>query len=68
VVVDTYARVMVGGNENDSKDAGQVVAHCGAIQKVTGAMVVLVHHSGKEPAAGRAARRRCARRPTWSWR
>ena len=52
VVVDTYARVMVGGNENDSKDAGQVVAHCDAIHKVTGAMVLLVHHSGKDSSSG----------------
>lgn len=52
VVVDTYARVMVGGNENDSKDAGLVIAHCAAIHKATGAMVILVHHSGKDATKG----------------
>jgi len=52
VVVDTYARAMVGGNENDSKDAGLVIAHCGRIHKATGALVILVHHSGKEPGSG----------------
>jgi hypothetical protein len=46
VVIDTYARVMVGGNENDAKDAGVMVDHCARIHKHTGAMVILVHHSG----------------------
>lgn len=52
VVVDTYARVMVGGNENDAKDAGIMVAHCAVIHRYTGAMVVLVHHSGKDATSG----------------
>lgn len=52
VVVDTYARVMAGGNENDAKDTGQAVAHCDLIHRVTGALVVLVHHSGKDAARG----------------
>lgn len=52
VVVDTYARVMVGGNENDAKDAGTMVAHCARIHKATGAIVILVHHSGKDAASG----------------
>jgi hypothetical protein len=52
VVIDTYARVMVGGNENDAKDAGLMVAHCAQIHKHTGALVILVHHSGKDPASG----------------
>lgn len=52
VVVDTYARVMVGGNENDAKDAGIMVSHCAAIHKYTGALVILVHHSGKDASSG----------------
>jgi RecA/RadA recombinase len=46
VVVDTYARVMVGGNENDAQDTSLMVAHCARIHKHTGALVILVHHSG----------------------
>lgn len=46
VVVDTYSRVMVGGNENDAKDTSLMVDHCARIHKHTGAMVILVHHSG----------------------
>lgn len=52
VVIDTYARAMVGANENDAKDVTQAVAHCDAIHRKTGAMVLLVHHSGKDPNSG----------------
>lgn len=52
IVMDTYARVMVGGNENDAKDVGLVLAQCTKIYRKTGAMVILVHHSGKDDAAG----------------
>ena len=52
IVVDTYARVMAGGNENDAKDTGQAVAHCDLLHRVFGALVVLVHHSGKDSTKG----------------
>lgn len=52
LVVDTYARVMVGGNENDAKDVGLAIAHCELLHRLTGAMVLLVHHSGKDASRG----------------
>lgn len=52
VVIDTYARAMVGGNENDAKDTSTMVSHCARIHKHTGALVILVHHSGKDPTTG----------------
>lgn len=52
VVIDTYARAMAGANENDAKDVGQAVAHCDAIHRKTGALVILVHHSGKDANSG----------------
>ena len=52
IVIDTYARVMAGGNENDAKDVGQAVAHCDIIHRKTGALVILVHHSGKDASRG----------------
>lgn len=52
IVIDTYARAMAGGNENDAKDVGQAVAHCDIIHRKTGAMVLLVHHSGKDATKG----------------
>lgn len=52
IVIDTYARVMAGGNENDAKDTGQAVAHCDVLHRVFKALVVLVHHSGKDATKG----------------
>lgn len=52
IVVDTYASVMAGGNENSGEDAGRVVANCKLLSRHTGALVVLVHHSGKDASRG----------------
>jgi hypothetical protein len=52
VVVDTWAQVTPGANENSGEDMGKALSHCRALSKATGAMVVLVHHSGKDAAKG----------------
>lgn len=52
IVIDTLAQVMAGGNENSGEDMGQVLAYCREITRITGAMVVLVHHSGKDESRG----------------
>jgi hypothetical protein len=52
VVVDTLAQSMAGANENASEDMGKALAHCKGIHKSTGAMVLLVHHSGKDSSKG----------------
>lgn len=52
IFVDTYARVMGGGNENEAKDTNTVVGNCELLHQLTGAIVVLVHHSGKDAAKG----------------
>lgn len=52
VVVDTTACVMSGGDENSGKDMGRVIAHCKAFHKATGALVLLIHHSGKDDTKG----------------
>lgn len=51
VVVDTLAQTM-RGDENSAKEMGCYVANCRAIHRRTGAMVLLVHHSGKDAARG----------------
>jgi|GEM_PF-1981671 len=52
IYVDTYARVM-SGDENVAKDAGAVIANCAHLHRAAkGALVVLVHHSGKDGAKG----------------
>lgn len=52
IYVDTYARVMGDGNENDAKDTNQVIHNCELLHKASGAIVVLVHHSGKDATKG----------------
>lgn len=52
VVVDTLAATTAGGNENSGEDMGRVLSHCKSLHKATGALVVLIHHSGKDAAKG----------------
>jgi hypothetical protein len=52
IVVDTLAQVTAGGNENSGEDMGRALAHCKALSKGTGAMVLLVAHSGKDSTRG----------------
>ena len=52
VVMDTLAQVMPGGNENSGDDMGKVLGHCKEITRLTGAMVELIHHSGKDESRG----------------
>jgi hypothetical protein len=52
IFVDTYARVMGNGNENEAADVNRVVRNCALLHKLTGAIVVLIHHSGKDSANG----------------
>lgn len=52
IVIDTYARVMVGGNENDAADTGVMVDHCARLHRHTGALVIVIHHAGKDANSG----------------
>jgi hypothetical protein len=52
IVLDTLARAIAGGNENSAEDMGQLVANSGAIQQMTGAHVMFIHHTGKDQARG----------------
>lgn len=52
VVVDTLAATTPGGNENSGEDMGKVLAHCKSMHKATGALILLVHHSGKDATKG----------------
>lgn len=48
VIIDTLARVMVGGEENGTRDMGIVIEVGATIQRETGAAVLFVHHDTKE--------------------
>lgn len=52
IIVDTWAQVTPGSNENSGEDMGRALAHCKGIHRATGALVMLVHHSGKDSSKG----------------
>lgn len=52
IVMDTFAQVMAGADENNGQDVGNALAQCKRIAKASGAMVLLVHHSGKDVSKG----------------
>lgn len=52
LVVDTFAQVTPGGNENAGEDMGKALAHCKGLHRALGCVVVLVHHSGKDASKG----------------
>lgn len=52
VVIDTLAQVTPGADENTGKDMNPIMKRCQAISAATGALVLLVHHSGKDAARG----------------
>ena len=51
IVIDTLARCFAGGDENSTEDMSEFVAACSRLQADTESAVVVVHHSGKSPAA-----------------
>jgi len=52
IVVDTVSRAMAGGNENGPEDMTAFISNVDAMRAATGAHCMLVHHSGKDVAAG----------------
>ena len=52
VIIDTLAQTTPGSNENSSEDMGKALAHCRALHSATGAMMLLVHHAGKDLTRG----------------
>ncbi len=52
IMVDTFAQVTPGANENAGEDMGRALANARALSNATGAVVVLVHHAGKDTSKG----------------
>ena len=52
IVIDTLAQVTPGANENSSEDMGLAISHAARLARATGAMVLLIHHSGKDKERG----------------
>ncbi|HMM76977.1 MAG TPA: AAA family ATPase [Gammaproteobacteria bacterium] len=52
VVVDTLARSMAGGDENNGQDMGRVIAACDRLRDEFSTLALLIHHSGKDAEKG----------------
>jgi RecA-family ATPase len=52
VVIDTLSRSLAGGDENNAGDMTAFVDMVDHIREHTGAHVMLVHHTGKDPTRG----------------
>lgn len=51
-IVDTVLRALHGGDENSSKDMGDLYANVEWYARTTGSHVMLIHHSGKDASKG----------------
>ena len=51
-VIDTFAQVTPGANENSSEDMGRALGNIRTLTLVTGATALIVHHAGKDAARG----------------
>lgn len=52
IILDTLAATTPGANENAGEDMGLVLSRVHELQKATGALVLIVHHSGKDDSRG----------------
>jgi hypothetical protein len=52
VIIDTLSQAAPGADENSPVDMGRIIQAVKEIQRELGGLVVLVHHSGKDQAAG----------------
>lgn len=52
IIVDTYAQVTPGANENSAEDMGMALKNARVIKDETGGMMLLVHHAGKDSSKG----------------
>ena len=52
ICVDTLSRAMAGGNENGPEDMTRFIGNLDTLRDLTGAHIMVVHHSGKDTAAG----------------
>lgn len=52
IVVDTFARALMGGDENSAQDVGAFNNAVQALIESTGACVLILHHTGKDVTRG----------------
>ena len=52
VIIDTLNRAAPGLDENSSQDMGRILAGMKRLQEITGGLVLIVHHTGKDASKG----------------
>jgi putative DNA primase/helicase len=52
IIIDTLNRAAPGADENSSVDMGNIIASAKKLQNLTGGVVLLVHHTGKDKTKG----------------
>lgn len=52
IIVDTLAAASIGANENSGEDMNIVIGACRMLHETTGALVMLIHHTGKDLSRG----------------
>jgi hypothetical protein len=52
IILDTLNRAAPGADENSSVDMGNIIAAAKRLQNLTGGLVLLVHHTGKDATKG----------------
>lgn len=52
VILDTLNRAAPGADENSSVDMGNIIAAAKRLQNLTGGLVLVVHHTGKDATKG----------------
>ena len=52
VILDTLNRAAAGADENSSVDMGRLISASKGLQSLTGGLVLLVHHTGKDASKG----------------
>lgn len=52
IIIDTLNRSAPDTDENTSKDMGAILAGCKRLAELTGSLVILIHHTGKDETKG----------------
>lgn len=52
IVIDTLAQAMAGYDENSSAEMGSAIAGAQRLSSIIAGLVILIHHSGKDPTKG----------------
>lgn len=52
MIIDTFNRAAPGLDENSSQDMGRILAGMKRLQEITGGLVLVVHHTGKDASKG----------------